>query len=85
MTRGEPAEVVIQQDDEDKPPLYVGGIVAFCRHIEGGVYEVGIQLLAQGKSPILPRQPAPTGGDLHWAVKAFRDAHNRGDDLKESA
>ena len=82
MIRGEPVEVVIEPEVEGESILYVGGIVAHCRHIKNGIYEVGVQLVAQGRQPILSRD----GGHDHldWVIEALRSAGD-GTPLRESA
>ncbi|MCH8151240.1 MAG: HDOD domain-containing protein [Planctomycetes bacterium] len=85
MIRGEPVEVALQQEDEHSNMLYVAGLVAFCRHVEGRIYEVGIQLLAQAKDPIFSRDPSSAAQRFDWVVAALRTAHDQGEPLKEGA
>lgn len=85
MIRGEPVEVALQQEDEHSNMLYVAGLVAFCRHVEGRIYEVGVQLLAQAKDPIFSRDPSSAAQRFDWVVAALRTAHDQGEPLKEGA
>ena len=85
MIRGEPVEVALQQEDEHSNMLYVAGLVAFCRHVEGRIYEVGVQLLAQAKDPIFSRDPSSAAQRFDWVVAALRTAHDQGEPLSEGA
>jgi diguanylate cyclase (GGDEF)-like protein len=85
MIRGEPVEVVIEQEDKPGEGLYLGGLVAFCRHIEGGIYEVGVQLVAQGREPILSRDAASPEDHLDWVLEALRASHGTEAPYRESA
>jgi hypothetical protein len=86
LIRGEPVEVVIQPHSEAGQVLYIGGLVAFCRHVRSGMYEVGIQLLLQAKEPIftLGDSSAP-GQQLDWVIEALRESHGLDEPLQESA
>lgn len=77
MIRGEPVEVAIEERADDEALMYVGGLVAFCRHVRDGIYEVGIQLVAQGNEPIFPRDAAESGAQLDWVMEALRSSHGR--------
>ncbi len=67
--RGEPIEVAIHTPE--KPSLYVAGIVAWCRHIEGCVHEVGIQLFTHAREPILSADPINAIRSLDWVASAL--------------
>ncbi|MCZ6684108.1 MAG: diguanylate cyclase, partial [Planctomycetota bacterium] len=67
--RGEPIEVAIHTTE--KPSLYVAGIVAWCRHIEGCVHEVGIQLFTHAREPILSADPISAIRNLDWVASAL--------------
>ncbi len=54
LVRGEPVEISLD-DKERGGPRYMAGLVAFCRQIGAGAYDIGIQLLARGDAPILAR------------------------------
>ena len=86
LIRGEPVEVVIQPHSEPGQVLYIGGLVAFCRHVRSGMYEVGIQLLLQAREPIftLGDSSAP-GQQLDWVIEALRESHGLDEPLQESA
>jgi diguanylate cyclase (GGDEF)-like protein len=85
MIRGEPIEVVLEKENEPGVPVYLGGLVAFCRHVRDGIYEVGIQLVAHGKEPILSRDAASTDDQLDWVTEALQAAHGTEAPYRESA
>jgi diguanylate cyclase (GGDEF)-like protein len=85
MIRGEPVEVVIEPEDQSGAPFYLGGLVAFCRHIEGGIYEVGIQLVAQGREPILSGDAESPDKHLDWVLEALRASHGTDEPYRRSA
>ncbi len=66
VTRGEAAEVTIRVDD--RPVHFAAGVVAFCRHIDGAVHEVGLQVFAHGKQPILSHDPIGAIENLDWVA-----------------
>lgn len=82
LVRGEPVEVTITP--HGKPFLYVAGTVAFCRHIEGVIYELGIQFAAHSKQPIFSRDPAGAVESLGWLAQALQEKRSRGNDLEYS-
>jgi len=85
MIRGEPVEVVIEQEDRAGARFYLGGLVAFCRHIEGGIYEVGIQLVAQDRKPILSGDAGSPDQHLDWVLEALRASHGTDEPYRRSA
>ena len=44
LSRGDAVEVTICTPD--KPPRTLAGVVAFCRHVEGAIHDIGIQFSA---------------------------------------
>jgi hypothetical protein len=52
LVRGEPVEVVIEGEDSK---IFLPGLVAFCRHIEGSIYDVGVQVVKHSTIPSLPQ------------------------------
>ena len=85
MIRGEPVEVAIEPGGKDEPLLFVGGLVAFCRHLRDGIYEVGIQLVAQGKGPIFARNAAGLDEQPDWVIEALVASHGSAEPFRESA
>lgn len=69
IRRGHAVEVALLVDGE--PRLYVAGIVAFCRHVEDVVHEMGLQLFTHSKSPILSQDPASAIRNLDWVAAAL--------------
>ena len=84
LDRGEPVEVAISKSSGDAPSLFVGGLVAFCRHVKQGVYDLGIQTVVQSKNPIFRSNVPPADLGLDWVTKALVDT-DEPDDVKESA
>jgi diguanylate cyclase (GGDEF)-like protein len=72
IPRGQPAEVAIRIDD--RPRFYVAGMAAFCRHVEGVVYEIGLQLFTYARQPILSYDPISAIRTLDWVADALRSA-----------
>ncbi len=71
MVRGEPVEVEIEPG-EGSTQLYIGGLVAFCRHVRDGIYEVGVQLVAQAREPIFSRNAMSRQDHLDWVAEVLR-------------
>ena len=84
LDRGEPVEVAISKSAGDAPSLFVGGLVAFCRHVKQGIYDVGIQIVVQSKEPIFRSNVPPAELGLDWVTKAMIET-DEPDDIKESA
>jgi diguanylate cyclase (GGDEF)-like protein len=84
LDRGQPVEVAISKSAGDAPSLFVGGLVAFCRHVKQGVYDVGIQIAVQSKNPIFRSNVPASELGLDWVTKAIVDT-DEPDDIKESA
>ena len=82
LVRGDLVEVSIRQGDK---PLYAAGVVAFCRHIDGAIYEVGVQLADQAKQPIFARNPAAAIEELDWFAQAVRAKYGASSQAKRSA
>lgn len=68
--RGEPIEVAIHSFKEGA--LYVAGVVAYCRHVEGSIHEVGVQLFAHGRVPVLSSDPISAIQNLDWVASALK-------------
>jgi diguanylate cyclase (GGDEF)-like protein len=76
LLRGEPVEIVVDAESPQGDELHIGGLVAFCRHVTGGAYEVGVQVIVQSREPIFT--PDGSGAErLDWVVEALRTT--RGD------
>jgi diguanylate cyclase (GGDEF)-like protein len=72
LIRGEPIEIVIEPHTRGGLELHVGGLVAYCRHVQSGIYEVGVQLVVQGRDPIF-RDADGVARELDWVMDALRD------------
>ena len=71
MLRGQPVEIALLTDSGE-PRLYIAGIVAFCRHAEGVIYEVGVQLFTHSRQAILSRDPISAIRNLDWVAQALQ-------------
>ncbi len=58
--------------DAGEPALYIAGVVAFCRHAEGAIYEIGVQLFMHSKRPILSDDPINAIRSLDWVAQALQ-------------
>ncbi len=67
MVRGEAAEVVLSRNGRE---LFLAGLVAFCRHIERGVHEVGIQFVTHSVAPVLSGDSAAPR-KLDWVAQSL--------------
>jgi hypothetical protein len=85
MIRGEPVEIVIEREGGSSEPFFLGGLVAFCRHVKDGIYDVGVQLVVQGREPILTRNGESTDDHLDWVLEALRSSHGTEAPYRESA
>ncbi len=70
ILRGHAAEIAIYWGGE--PRLYVAGLVAFCRHVEDTIHEVGLQLFSHANQPILSQDPISAIRALDWVANALR-------------
>lgn len=71
LVRGEPVEVSISR--QGQAILYVAGIVAYCRQVDGNTHDVGIQLTAHAKEPIFSHNPANAQAEHFWLASALQD------------
>lgn len=69
LSRGDAIEITIHS--QNKSLLYVAGLVAFCRHIEGPVHEIGVQLTAHSKEPIFSINPKTAVHQHGWLAEAL--------------
>jgi hypothetical protein len=75
MIRGEPAEAIVGPD----APEHLGGLVTFCRYVSDGIYEIGVQILARARTPIL------AGAGPDWVGEALRASHGSAAPYRQSA
>jgi len=82
MVRGDLVEIRLEQPGGH---LYVAGLVAFCRHIEPGVYEIGIQLINNAAEPIISADPHAAIARLNWVARAVQNKYGDGLAQRKSA
>ena len=85
LGRGEPVELAISKSADEEPTLFVGGLVAFCRHVRDGIYDIGVQIVLQTKEPIFKPDVSPSQQGLDWVTEALSPDDNELDDFKETA
>jgi len=61
---GEPLEVEILVPD--RTPMYMAGLVTFCRYAGRGYHEVGVALRAAGSKPVFSTNPSAAMEKHHW-------------------
>ena len=66
---GQPVEVKIDLPDQE--PTYVAGVVAFCRKVPHDYYEIGFQIQAAGRNPVLPDPPSAAAATQEWLAEAL--------------
>lgn len=64
FTAGEVVEVEVLPPGHD--PMYMAGVIRFCRYAGRGFHEVGIQLRAAGPRPIMSKHAGIAAGILSW-------------------
>ncbi|MFQ5591415.1 MAG: HDOD domain-containing protein [Phycisphaerae bacterium] len=69
MVRGEAVEVALNRDSAE---LFLAGLVAFCRHIEGTIHEVGVQFVAHSVTPIISGDGSEALEQHDWVARAVR-------------
>ena len=74
MVRAEAVEVVMQKKDSH---LFLAGLVTFCRHIEGGIHEIGVQFVVHSVAPIISGSGAESALKIDWVADAV-DAKRSG-------
>ncbi|MHC4611074.1 MAG: sensor domain-containing diguanylate cyclase, partial [Planctomycetota bacterium] len=50
LIRGEPVEIVLSAGASQQ---FLAGLVAFCRHIEGSIHELGVQFVIHSVTPVI--------------------------------
>jgi diguanylate cyclase (GGDEF)-like protein len=73
LARGEAVEVVL---DKGAAKLFLAGLVSFCRHIVGGIHEVGIQFVTHSVTPIIFADASEAMQNLDWVAQAARAKQN---------
>jgi diguanylate cyclase (GGDEF)-like protein len=68
MVRGEAVEVVLETRNSK---LYLAGLVAFGRHLEGAVHEVGVQFVTHSVTPIISGDASEAMAKYDWVARAL--------------
>jgi hypothetical protein len=68
MVRGEPVEVELE---EAGARLFLAGLVAHCRRVEGGVHDVGVQFVTRSVAPIICGDAEAAIRGPGWVRKAL--------------
>jgi len=82
LIRGDLVEVTIRQGDVAR---HLAGMVAFCRHVEGSIHELGVQVVDHAKQPIFLHDPAAAIRDLEWMAQAVGEKYGADLDDRRSA
>ena len=69
LSRGEAVEVVL---DKGAAKLFLAGLVSFCRHIVGGIHEIGVQFVTHSVTPIIFADASDALQNLDWVAQAMR-------------
>jgi diguanylate cyclase (GGDEF)-like protein len=85
MIRGEPVEVAVVAKRRPDATTYLAGLVAFCRHVTNGIYEVGIQLVARSHVSILSGDASSLDDEMDWVTAALQATHGADIRYRESA
>jgi len=72
LARGEAVEVALR--GAGPASLHVAGLVAFCRHVEGDIHEIGIQFTARANEPIFAGDPPNAIKKFTWLASAIQGA-----------
>lgn len=66
----EPIEVMIQP--VGRPPMFMAGLVKFCRYIANGFFEVGIELRVAAETPVFADDPVRAQQKHCWLAEAMQ-------------
>ncbi len=64
FAQGEPVEVEIVLPG--RPPMFMGGVVRFCRYASRGYHELGVELKTSAAKPIFSANPTQALRTLDW-------------------
>ncbi len=68
MLRGEPVEVVL---DRGTSILFLAGLVAFCRCVDGAIHDIGVQFVSHSVTPIISGDAAEALKKHDWVDRAL--------------
>ncbi|MBU0617604.1 MAG: PilZ domain-containing protein, partial [Planctomycetes bacterium] len=74
LARGEAVEIVL---DRGASKLFLAGLVSFCRHIVGGIHEVGVQFVTHSVTPIICADTSGALRTFDWVARAFHGRQDR--------
>ncbi len=63
---GEPVEIELQL--RDRPPMFMTGLVRFCRYTSRGYHEIGVELKSASPRPILSGNPHLAMRERDWLM-----------------
>jgi len=66
---GRPVEAIVITPKRER--THLAGIVAFCRKIDGGCYELGIEVKAAGRCAILTQDPDQSRRLYDWFAEGL--------------
>jgi hypothetical protein len=73
MVRGEAVEVVLNRGSVQ---LFLAGLVAFCRHIDRSLHEVGIQFVVHSVTPVISGDTPQALKKYDWVARALGAKHS---------
>jgi diguanylate cyclase (GGDEF)-like protein len=68
LVRGDVVEVALTIDDQT---MHLAGLVSFCRHIDGSIHEVGVQVVQSSPEPIIIGNQEDAIRGLGWVAEAL--------------
>ena len=74
LARGEAVEIVL---DRGASKLFLAGLVSFCRHIVGGIHEVGVQFVTHSVTPIICADASGALQTFDGVAQAFHGRQDR--------
>ncbi|MHC4447206.1 MAG: sensor domain-containing diguanylate cyclase [Planctomycetota bacterium] len=70
LVRGDLVEIALHRESST---LYVAGLVAFCRHVEQTIHEVGVQIVNHARQPIFSHNPAAAIREADWLTQSVKE------------
>lgn len=61
---GDPIEVEVQPPN--RAPVYMAGLIRFCRYAGRGYHEIGLQVKVASPEPVISRQPSVSPELIQW-------------------
>ncbi|UCD75099.1 MAG: HDOD domain-containing protein [Phycisphaerales bacterium] len=82
LARGDLVEITIEYG---RKRLYLAGCVAYCRRLDSGVHDVGIQLAQQSHQPVFSDDPVHAAHNIDWIAQALDQRYSNWRDFRASA